>query len=228
MKTDFEIMNHKCDTEGRALVFSIGELSFGNVYLKSGTDNISRNQRENYCSEVIPQLLLDSKETGVISGDWNCITEARDCTKHPDAKKSPCLKRLMSMKTLKDTFRTLHPDSSHYSRYYSRGGEQGATRIDRSYSWGVMEVVEARYAPVAFSDHMAYIVKVKVPPSICRVTSVKARPFFKTSPEVVQDKEFQRRVKEAMKEWKEVKELGMAVLRWWEIYVKPGLRRIAL
>ena len=125
VKTDFEIVNHKCETQGRALVFSIGELSFGNVYLKSGTDNISRNQRENYCSEVIPQLLLDSKETGVISGDWNCITEARDCTKHPDAKKSPCLKRLMSMKTLKDTFRTLHPDSSHYSRYYSRGGEEG-------------------------------------------------------------------------------------------------------
>ena len=149
MKTDFEVINHKCDTEGRALVFAIGELSFANVYLKSGTDNISRNQREQYCSEVIPQLLIDSKEACMISGDWNCITEAKDCTKHPEAKMSPSLKRLINLRKMNDTFRSLHPAASHYSRYYSRGGEQGATRIDRSYSWGIMEVVEARYVPVA-------------------------------------------------------------------------------
>ena len=115
---------------------------------------------------------------------------------------SPSLKRLINVRNLKDTFRSLHPTSSHYSRYYSRGGEEGATRIDRGYSWGDMMVVEARYVPVAFSDHLAYIVKIKVPPMTCRVMSVKARPFYKTSPEVVQDKEFQRRLKEAMQEWK--------------------------
>ena len=91
-----------------------------------------------------------------------------------------------------------------------------------------MEVVEAKYVPVAFSDHLAYIVKLRVPQSTCRTMSVRARPFFKTSPEVVQDKEFQKRVGEAMEEWKEVKELGMAVLPWWEIYVKPGIKRIAI
>ena len=73
VKTDIETSDHKCDTEGRALVFSIGDLSLANVYQKSGTDNLSRNQREHYCSEMIPQLLLNSKDCGTISGDWNCI-----------------------------------------------------------------------------------------------------------------------------------------------------------
>ena len=104
VNTDFEPSNIKCDTEGRALIFSIGELSFANIYLKSGTDGASRNQRENYCSEILPQLLVNSKETGNISGDWNCITEDKDCTKHPEAKKSPSLKRLIKLFNLKDTF----------------------------------------------------------------------------------------------------------------------------
>ena len=227
VKTDFEVSNLKCDTEGRAIIFSIGDLTLGNVYLKSGTDNISRNHRETYCSETIPQLLVNCKDAGNISGDWNCITDKEDCTKHPEAKMSPCLKRLIKLFNLKDAFRSLHPDAANFSRFYNQGGE-GATRIDRSYSWGEVEVLEARYVPVAFSDHLAHVVKLKVPEATCRSMSVKAKPFFKTSPEVVQDQVFQERVAGAMKEWEEVKGLGLPMLRWWELYVKPGIRRIAL
>ena len=141
---------------------------------------------------------------------------------------SPSLKRLIKVLKLQDTFRTLHPAATNYSRYYNHRGGDGATRIDRSYSWGTMLVLEARYVPVAFSDHLAYVVKIKVPQSTCKVMSIKSRPFFKTSPEFVYDEEFQVRVATAMEEWDEVKALGMSVLRWWEIYVKPGIRRIAL
>ena len=42
-----------------------------------------------------------------------------------------------------------------YSRYYGRGGQDGATRIDMSYSWGEVILVEAKYQSLAFSDHLA-------------------------------------------------------------------------
>ena len=67
------------------------------MYIKSDTDNPSRNQCEHYYREIIPQLLLNIKEAGKISGDWNCITNAKDCTKHPDAKMSPSLKRIINL-----------------------------------------------------------------------------------------------------------------------------------
>ena len=46
-----------------------------------------------------------------------------------------------------------------YSRYYGRAGQVGATRIDMSYSWGEVRLVEAKYQSVALSDHLGYIVE---------------------------------------------------------------------
>jgi hypothetical protein len=40
------------------LIFNINNLTFANLYLKSGSDGQSRASRENYCDEVVPQLLL--------------------------------------------------------------------------------------------------------------------------------------------------------------------------
>ena len=47
----------------------------------------------------------------------------------------------------------------------------GSTRIDRAYSWGNLVVVEAKYEGFAFSDHMALIVKVKVPDDFSKLLS---------------------------------------------------------
>ena len=57
VKNDFNVENLKMDTEGRAIRFNIDQLTLGNIYLHSGTDSQSRESRENFCSETIPQLL---------------------------------------------------------------------------------------------------------------------------------------------------------------------------
>ena len=49
---------------------------------------------------------------------------------------SPCLRRLVNNFNMSDTFRSLYPMEAVYSRYYGRAGQEGATRIDRSYTWG--------------------------------------------------------------------------------------------
>ena len=82
IRADLEYTNVKYDTTGRAIVFDIGETSFGNFYAHSGTDNISRSNRENYFSEIIPSLIASCKTSGCMGGDLNSITEKVDATGH--------------------------------------------------------------------------------------------------------------------------------------------------
>ena len=142
---------------------------------------------------------------------------------------SPSLKRVIKVFSLEDSFRSLHPDSDIYSRYYSSDqyGE-GATRIDRSYHWGNIQIFDARYVSVAFSDHMVHLVTINLPNSMEKIISPKSRPFFKTSPEVVCDKLFQDRLVVAMADWQEVRDRGLNILPWCEVIIKPGIRRLAI
>ena len=71
----------------------------------------------------------------------------------------------------------------------------GGSRIDRRYHWGNISVTEAGYMGVAFSDHLAYIVKIKTPDFLSLTVSPRSRPFFKTSPEIVSDNVFKNRLK---------------------------------
>jgi hypothetical protein len=40
-----------------------------------------KNSQENYIVEIIPQILINSKDIGCIGGDWNCLVEKCDPTK---------------------------------------------------------------------------------------------------------------------------------------------------
>ena len=93
---------------------------------------------------------------------------------------------------------------------------------------GEIGVKEAKYEPVAFSDHMAYIVSLSIPNLNPSLLSPRSRPIFKVRPEIICDKIFQECLSESMTDWKEVKELGLDVLVWWEIVVKPGVKKLAI
>jgi exonuclease III len=135
------------------IVFDISNITFGNIYLQSGTDGLSKGQRENYISETLPQLLLNRKDSGVVGGDFNCITKAEDSINNPESKMSPSLKRVIQTFNFKDSYHCLYPTQKAFSRYYNINGQDGATRIDRSYNWGDVSTVSAWYESVAFSDH---------------------------------------------------------------------------
>ena len=109
VKNEFSIENIVKDTGGRVVMFDIDNMTFGNIYLPSGSDNVSRSSRENYCSEIIPQLLINCKMSGCCGGDFNCISKKEDATKNPESKMSPSLKRLERIFSWQDSFRTLYP-----------------------------------------------------------------------------------------------------------------------
>ena len=214
---------------GRVILFNIGNITLGNVYLPSGTDGQSRTSRENFCGETLPTLLINAKSSGLIGGDWNNIINHADSTNHPEAKMSPCLKRVVSTFSWTDTYRMLYPNNQCFSHFYSntRYGN-GATRLDRSYSFGNLIPTEAKYIGVAFSDHLSYIVSLSLPCQLQLLLSPKTRPFFKTTPAVIKDKVFQTRLADSMQEWEAVRAFGVPTLTWWEILVKPGIKKLAI
>ena len=111
--------------------------------------------------DSIPNLLWYNQQMGVCGGDFNSIVDKKDSLIHPDQKMSKCLAKLIKLYGLRNTFRALYPHSRQYSRYCIAKGVQGATRIDRCYTWGDLGIEEAVYVPISFSDHLAHIVTFK-------------------------------------------------------------------
>ena len=70
--------------------------------------------------------------------------------------------------------------------------------------------------------------KVTVPDQLARMSSPRSRPLFKIKEEVARDTQFQDTVKVAMEEWEQVRLAGLPVLSWWELIIKPGIRKIAM
>ena len=84
VRKDLPVRNIKCDTEGRAIVFDINDMTFTNFYLHSGNDRLMRQNRDQYFSETIPQLLVNRRQTGLVSADFNCIVNREDSLKNPE------------------------------------------------------------------------------------------------------------------------------------------------
>ena len=71
IRSDLIVEDVMMDTEGRVIVFDVAGVTFGNIYLPSGTDGSSRNQRENYCAQIIPQMLVNRNESACLGGYFN-------------------------------------------------------------------------------------------------------------------------------------------------------------
>ena len=227
VKNELCVENIRCDTSGRAIVFDIGEFTLGNFYGHSGTDAGSRASREHFFAEVLPQLITNTKHAGFIGGDWNCVIDKNDATAHADAKFSNSLKRVTKAFNMHDSFRSIHPKLREFSRYYSDVRGQGATRIDRQYHWGNVTIASAKHLPLAFSDHHSLIVSVIPPDPFSKLLCPRGRPSFRLQEEVISDPKFQASLSGAMTEWEKVRSFGLDTLQWWEVIVKPGIRRLA-
>ena len=99
-------------------------------------------------------MLLHHKKNLILGGDWNCITESKDCTQFPDQKKSPTLKRPITLHILKDIYKVIYPKGKDYSRFYtSKDCYDAANRLDCIYISNNLTPTYAKYFPNPFSDH---------------------------------------------------------------------------
>ena len=225
LATENEILH----PSGRLIAFDVCNLTMINVYLPSGAETSAKNQREEFCGVTIPNLLLHGQKSGLIGGDWNNITNPADCSHHPEQKVSPTLKKVISLLKWKDCYRLLHPKSTTYSHHYNRqmagqGLVQGGSRLDRAYRWGEVQVLDAGYSPVAFSDHMLHLVSV-VGPATSYQADPRFQPYFKIRPDIAKDDGFKLKVSEIVLSWSKAK-AKMPLLEWWDL-VKRDIRQEA-
>ena len=80
--------------------------------------------------------------------------------------------------------------------------------MDLSYHWVNITVVDSEYEALAFSDHLAHVVKTIPPEKSALSISPRARPFFMTSPEVVMDGVFRGWLQRDLLGWQEVRGAG--------------------
>ena len=222
----FVIENLFLHPSGRIICFDIEDLTLVNLYMPSGAE--AKQDRENLIGQDIPNLLFQ-KPRGLAGGDWNTITAPIDCTNLPEQKTSPNLKRLIKISKWSDTFRSLHPKKVAYSHFYSRqmsgcGLSQGASRLDRSYSWGQVATISSTYLGAGFSDHLLHKVELSVSSSLFPAEPV-FKPYFKINPETAKDPAFKEKVRLITKEWEATKS-RLPLLRWWDL-LKRDLRRAA-
>ena len=169
IRSDLELTNIRNDDQGRIIIFDAAGCTWSNIYLPSGTDGPSRSLREKYSSEILPTLLLLRLPQGVAGGDLNCTISLADSNRNPQSKISPSLRNLVNAFNWKDSFRSLHPITKQYSRYYSNEHHgEGASRIDRSYHWGPIKVQQAEYLSISFSDHLSHIITYILPSPLDR------------------------------------------------------------
>ena len=136
IRSDLEVSNIHTDDDGRILIFDAAGCTWGNLYLPSGSDGPSRARREQYFSEIIPDLLVRRLAQGAIGGDLNSIISLPDSTRNPHTNISPSCRNLVRAFSLLDCFRRLYPRAAQYSRHsHSIHHGKGASRIDRSYQW---------------------------------------------------------------------------------------------
>ena len=65
------------------------------IYGHSGTDGATRNSRESFFAETVPQLLVNSQPHGCLGGDLNMIIDSIDATSNQAAKMSSSFKHLV-------------------------------------------------------------------------------------------------------------------------------------
>ena len=58
VRSDLDMTNTHTDDNGRILIFDAAGCIWANSYIPSGSGPIARAQRENYCSVIIPQLII--------------------------------------------------------------------------------------------------------------------------------------------------------------------------
>ena len=75
---------------------------------------------------------------------------------------------------------------------------------------------------------ICHMISPSLPDPFHVILSPKTRPLFKVKPDVAKDPIFQERLEASMTGWLEVKALGLEVIPWWEVMVKPGIKQLAI
>ena len=158
----FEVKDILLHPSGRLIMFNIEDTTHLNLYLQAGQSPEARQSREDMIGKELLDYLMLAKSKIILGGDWNCVCSPQDMTNNVDNKVSNKLVKIIKMKKMSDTYRSLFPKVRSYSFFYTWKGKNdelrtGASRLDRSYTIGNITTKKSSYVTTSFSDHHLHL-----------------------------------------------------------------------
>ena len=164
VRSDLDLSNVHTDNDGRVIIFSATGCSWGNFYLPSEADRETRAKRESYFSTIIPHLMIRRIAQGAAGGNFNPIIAPKNSSRNGQPKISLTCRIIVGEFLWLNSFWTLYPRAVQYSRHSQTVYHgDGATQLDMAYHWGDLQVLEAEYQSISFSDHLGLRVSFNLP-----------------------------------------------------------------
>ena len=180
--------------------------------------------------ELLDYLLL-AQPNVILGGDFNCVCPPQDLTQTADHKISNNLVKIIKVKKMIDTYRSLHPRVRSYSHFYSWKGKNGelksgASRLDRSYIIGNIITKKSSYVTTSFSDHHLHLLEIASDEELInKDRSPSFKPYFKMAPAHFLNHDYRELIKITIREWEAFKPT-MEPTEWWD-HLKQELKETA-
>ena len=218
-KSCFEVQNITIVEVNRLMMFSIGDLTFVNLYAPSG--RARRRERLIFFGEILERVLRGmANSLPLLMGDFNCILGNLDAANRPEQKKCPSLQQLVNLYGYMDLYRSQFPQIPGYT--FIR--QNSASRLDRMYvparNYHLFQPVDI--LPAAFTDHQALLTTVNL--QVLHVNTSRHRPvktYWKFNNSVLDHKDFLPNFTDMYSRLYETQTEYQDMADWWEDRAKP-------
>jgi Reverse transcriptase (RNA-dependent DNA polymerase) len=201
---------------GRITSIIINRVNYINIYAKSGSQ-YKRERDFFFLDEISIHLNKEGVVSHVICGDFNCIIDNADTR---GATKNFCygLKQLTIALNLKDIISLRNEKKFTFVRGPS------ASRLDRFYVSlnFVSNVLGSQTVPVAFSDHHAVLLKIKI--DSCDLAINYGFGHWKISPALLLHQEILQEFEIKVQQLKTYNAYRANIITWWMNNFKNGAK----
>lgn len=226
--SNIKLIDQHIFEEGRAVFtlikimdFDIDELILVNIY--------APNDKKDRCSffknlhkEIENWQKLHNCDQLMVTGDFNCITDAQDRSNCKDDFRiqndvsSRELVNLINELNLVDVWRKFHPDIKQFTWRQvdsNNVNRNVAVRLDKWYVSPTLigNIDKCYIVPCTISDHLPVMLKMKSLRGIKR-----GKGFWKFNNSLLDCEYFCRNIEEFWEGWRILKPTGKDILEWWE------------
>jgi exonuclease III len=208
-----ELLMSEC---GRITSIIINQINYVNIYAKSGSQ-FKRERDAFFLDEISIHLNKDGVNSHIICGDFNCIIDSADTR---GSSKNFCygLKQLTIAMGLKDVAQVKNARKFTFFRGIS------ASRLDRFYvsSDLLSTIMEIQTIPVAFSDHHAVQIKMRIDSSNRAINFGYGN--WKISPALLLHQEILQEFEIKIQHMKSFNAYRSNIVNWWTRNFKNGAK----
>ena len=212
----------------RGQIAFLGDLALLNLYAPSGSDK--KYERGVFFSQNILQTLnIHPATKWIIGGDFNCVLQSMDIENEVgfSQKNSPQLADLVTIKNLKDVFRSFYPTCKEFTFFRS---SSAPSRLDRFYvAEDLLKKVYSVEHIASLSDHCGVRMDMKL--NVCTSTRIQKQgrsTYWKLNNNILKDNDFLDNFHQLWS-WLQLQKPDYGdIADWWDNAAKPSIREFCI